>query len=209
VRSISYILPPTLNLVKHRNNHSRGSAEHHVAVRVDERHHRWTLARCGALAPRRGISTTAPPEHNDLPLVSVWSSSCPPPTSYLRGQNANYPVQVGNPLFAAYVDSAASGTNVTHVNNMKDPGTPLIPSISTPVSPHVVPILPPRILGFAHPSGEIHIQAPGQWYACPGEDNGSSVCEVGDSSLLSFNASDHTGPYGPVTMGADTCNLNQ
>jgi hypothetical protein len=52
---------------------------------------------------------------------------------YLRDQNADCLVQVGNPLFAAYVDSAASRTNVTHVNNMKDPGTMLVYSTSPSV----------------------------------------------------------------------------
>jgi predicted lipase len=32
--------------------------------------------------------------------------------------------RVGNPAFAAFVDSAASRTSVTHVNNKKDPGKP-------------------------------------------------------------------------------------
>jgi hypothetical protein len=102
--------------------------------------------------------------------------------------------RVGNPAFAAFVDSAASRTAVTHVNNMKDP----------------VPILPGRFLGYAHPAGEIHIQAPGQWYACPGEDNTASTCEVGDvSNLFVADESNHDGPYGAVEMGSATCNLNQ
>lgn len=93
--------------------------------------------------------------------------------------------QVGNQAFATYVDSSASKVHVTHVNHELDP----------------VPILPGRSLGFHHPSGEVHIES-GAWYSCPGEDNTSTLCEVGDvPNILVASLSDHNGPYGAITMG--------
>lgn len=86
--------------------------------------------------------------------------------------------RVGNGAFVDYVDATA---NVTHVNNAEDP----------------IPIVPSRFLGFAHPAGEIHVQRdPGTWEACPGQDNPSMLCIVGDvPSVLQGNILDHLGPY--------------
>ena len=96
-------------------------------------------------------------------------------------------MQVGNQAFADFIDSAASKVHVTHISNREDP----------------VPILPGRFLGFHHPSGEVHIDAETSvWSACPGQDNTSGLCEVGDTtSVLDSDLNDHGGPYGPVTMG--------
>jgi predicted lipase len=58
--------------------------------------------------------------------------------------------RVGNPQFAAYFDQAIS--DFTRVNNEKDP----------------IPIVPGRFLGFAHPSGEVHLNSPGNAVSCPG-----------------------------------------
>jgi pimeloyl-ACP methyl ester carboxylesterase len=93
--------------------------------------------------------------------------------------------RVGNQAFADFVDSTTSKVHLTHVNHEQDP----------------VPILPGRFLGFHHPSGEVHIEGP-TWYACPGQDNTSDLCEVGDvPNLLDSTESDHNGPYGVVEMG--------
>jgi hypothetical protein len=51
-----------------------------------------------------------------------------------------------------------------------------------------------------HPSGEVHIQddasASGAWLACPGRDNPSTLCIVGDvPNVLEGNILDHLGPY--------------
>jgi predicted lipase len=59
--------------------------------------------------------------------------------------------RVGNQDFASLVDSKLGGL-VTHINNKEDP----------------IPIVPGRILGFHHVSGEVHIQDSGAWDACPG-----------------------------------------
>jgi len=118
--------------------------------------------------------------------------------------------RVGNQAFADFVDSQLGG-RVTHVNNQEDP----------------VPIVPGRILGFHHPSGEIHIQDSGAWDACPGgfilpvfvcgsvnrvpsdvvqtypgQDNPSNLCIVGDvPTIFEGDPNDHNGPYAGITMG--------
>jgi hypothetical protein len=69
-----------------------------------------------------------------------------------------------------------------------------------------VPTLPPRLLGYEHPAGEVHIanDTLAAWYACPGDENGSTMCTDGAvPSLLQGNGSDHVGPYGGVIMGTD------
>ena len=87
--------------------------------------------------------------------------------------------RVGNAAFADYVDASESLT-LTHVNNREDP----------------VPIVPGRFLAFVHPSGEVHIQDAGGWDACPGQDNPSALCIVGDVPNVSVgNISNHLGPY--------------
>jgi hypothetical protein len=90
--------------------------------------------------------------------------------------------RVGNPAFANYVDG--SGISVTRITNRKDP----------------VPILPGRFLGFAHTSGEVHIDDPsGTWYSCPGQDNTSQYCTIGDTpNVFVANTDNHSGPYGAV-----------
>jgi hypothetical protein len=58
-----------------------------------------------------------------------------------------------------------------HVTNENDP----------------VPTVPPRFLGFQHPSGEVHINTNGLVVSCPGQEN--EVCywwrfEFGVSLLI-------------------------
>nr|ABN45742.1 lipase [Antrodia cinnamomea] len=92
--------------------------------------------------------------------------------------------RVGNQAFANYVD--AQPTSVTHINNEEDP----------------IPICPGMSLGFVHPSGEVHIEDSGEWAACPGQDNPSTQCIVGDvPSIWDGDESDHDGPYNGIEMG--------
>jgi hypothetical protein len=93
--------------------------------------------------------------------------------------------RVGNQDFANWVDSNLSGL-VTHVNNEEDP-IPIVPGIS---------------LGFHHPSGEVHITDSGTWENCPGQDNPSTLCIVGDEpNILDGNLNYHDGPYDGIVMG--------
>ena len=93
--------------------------------------------------------------------------------------------RVGNKAFANFVDIQLSGL-VTHVNNKEDP----------------VPTVPGMFLKFHHPSGEIHIQDSGAWDACPGQDNPSNLCIVGDVNYIwKGRLKNHDGPYAGVAMG--------
>ena len=96
--------------------------------------------------------------------------------------------RVGNAYFANYVDATDNG-NLTHINNQEDP----------------IPTVPAKALGFVHPSGEVHIQDSGSWVACPGQDNPSTLCIVGDvPTVLQGNLTNHDGPYDDdIIMG--TC----
>ncbi|KAL7277102.1 hypothetical protein ACG7TL_008947 [Trametes sanguinea] len=92
--------------------------------------------------------------------------------------------RVGNQEFANYVDSLP--ISVTHINNKED----------------IVPILPGRFLGFHHTSGEVHIVDTGAWLSCPGQDNTSDDCIVGDvPNIFEGDESDHDGPYDGIEMG--------
>ncbi|KIJ65404.1 hypothetical protein HYDPIDRAFT_130507 [Hydnomerulius pinastri MD-312] len=91
--------------------------------------------------------------------------------------------RVGNHEFADYVDAT---TKLTHINNKEDP----------------IPTLPPQIMGFTQPVGEVHIQDSGVWAACPGQDNPSKDCSVGDvPTILDGDTRDHSGPYNGIMMG--------
>ncbi|KAN0121614.1 Alpha/Beta hydrolase fold [Russula decolorans] len=81
--------------------------------------------------------------------------------------------RVGNQAFANFVDRQLSGRRaVTHVNNREDP----------------IPI--------------IHILDSGAWDACPGQDNPSDSCIVGDvKNIFEGDLRDHGGPYAGITMG--------
>ncbi|PFH50220.1 hypothetical protein AMATHDRAFT_193502 [Amanita thiersii Skay4041] len=91
--------------------------------------------------------------------------------------------RVGNQAFADYVDAHLS---LTHINNKKD----------------LVPIVPGRFLGYHHASGEVHITESNVWESCPGQDNTSTLCTVGDvPNIFEGSTSDHGGPYNGITMG--------
>jgi len=91
--------------------------------------------------------------------------------------------RVGNQAFADYVDA---NLYLTHINNEEDP----------------IPIVPGMFLGFVHPAGEVHIEDSGEWASCPGQDNPSTQCIVGDvPNIFDGTLSDHDGPYNGVTMG--------
>ncbi|KAF8336730.1 lipase [Amanita rubescens] len=91
--------------------------------------------------------------------------------------------RVGNQAFADYVDA---NIVLKRVNNMKDP----------------VPTMPPFFMGYRHPCGEYHITETSTWMACPGQDNPSTSCIVGDvPDIFASNIPDHYGPYNGISMG--------
>ncbi|EJD47805.1 lipase [Auricularia subglabra TFB-10046 SS5] len=95
--------------------------------------------------------------------------------------------RVGNPTLANHVDATLG--DFTRINNKQDP----------------VPQLPPRFLGFMHPSGEIHISADDEWLACPGPDSSVAGClNDTEPSILNSTASDHVGPYDGIFLNG-TC----
>ncbi|KAJ6474539.1 alpha/beta-hydrolase [Mycena vulgaris] len=92
----------------------------------------------------------------------------------------------GNKAWADFLDAEVG---VTFVTNQNDP----------------VPTVPPRLLGFTHSSGEIHIVDGSQTnlVACPGQDN--THCATGNS-LFHVSIANHLGPYfDDVTFGQDAC----
>ena len=92
--------------------------------------------------------------------------------------------RVGNEAWANLVDAQLPG-DVTHINNKHDP----------------VPIVPGILLGYHHPSGEIHIEESGDWVKCPGQDNPSTLCIVGAvPTVFSGDINDHNGPYNGITV---------
>ncbi|VDB87982.1 unnamed protein product [Peniophora sp. CBMAI 1063] len=96
--------------------------------------------------------------------------------------------RVGNAAWADFVDGLAPRLRVVRVNNGHDP----------------VPIVPGQFLGYRHPSGELHINTPGEWTACPGQDNPSVNCSVGAvPDVLSADLHAHSGPYDGVWMGCE------
>jgi len=92
--------------------------------------------------------------------------------------------RVGNQAFANYVDSTIG--SFTRITNLKDP----------------VPIVPGRFLGYYHPSNEAHISENGDWESCPGQDNPSTLCSVGDTpNIFESDENNHDGPYNGIDMG--------
>ncbi|KAJ7355771.1 lipase [Mycena albidolilacea] len=94
--------------------------------------------------------------------------------------------RVGNRAFANYVDAH---TSLARINNQKD----------------IVPVVPSRMplpwLDYQHAGGEVHIQASGEWLSCPGQENQSELCSVGDVPDILFGSiADHDGPYDGVEI---------
>jgi len=96
----------------------------------------------------------------------------------------------GNQDWADFVDKNAPG--LVHIHNKNDP----------------VGTVPPRLLGYQHPSGEIHIQQSNSSSVnCPGQENQDSEC-VDGQSLLDSSVADHIGPYyANISMSGSNCPL--
>ncbi|KAI0248632.1 alpha/beta-hydrolase, partial [Lactifluus subvellereus] len=111
-----------------------------------------------------------------------------PAGTTIRGVTLGTP-RVGNEAWATFFDSQVS--EFTRMNNKHDP----------------VPTVPGRLLGFRHPSGEIHIESDGRAVACPGADDGTDP-QCSDQlvpNILEGNIVDHLGPYHGIFVGSIFC----
>ncbi|KIY62160.1 alpha/beta-hydrolase [Cylindrobasidium torrendii FP15055 ss-10] len=97
--------------------------------------------------------------------------------------------RVGNAAWAEVVD--AKVPDFVRVNNRKD----------------LIPIIPGRGLGFAHPEGEVHIVGTGDAVACEGNDNASDgKCTISSvPNIFGGNIIDHLGPYEGIYIGTIFC----
>lgn len=93
----------------------------------------------------------------------------------------------GNQEWADFVDKTL-GNTLQHVVNDKD----------------IVPTVPPRFIGFRHPSGEIFIKDDGSAVACPGQENENCTNSNG---LFEKSILDHLGPYAGVKISPFDCPL--
>lgn len=95
--------------------------------------------------------------------------------------------RVGNKEWADFVD-ATLGDTLTWVSNNQDP----------------VVQVPPREIGFEHPSHQVHIKPGNETIACGGREN--SNCSEGNS-LFQSSFADHRGPYftAAIPMGKGSC----
>ncbi|KAF8893960.1 alpha/beta-hydrolase [Infundibulicybe gibba] len=97
--------------------------------------------------------------------------------------------RVGNTAFAQLID--AKVPDFRRINNELD----------------IVPIVPGRFLGFAHPHGEIHILSPGSAVSCPGDDDATdSQCQIESvPNILEGDILNHLGPYEGISIGTIFC----
>ncbi|KAF9529413.1 alpha/beta-hydrolase [Crepidotus variabilis] len=97
--------------------------------------------------------------------------------------------RVGNSAFAELIDTKV--VKFKRVNNDHD----------------LIPILPGRFLGYAHPEGEIHLEGPGKGFACSGNDDATDPdCTINVvPNVFSGNILDHLGPYEGIYIGTIYC----
>ncbi|KAF9465014.1 alpha/beta-hydrolase [Collybia nuda] len=97
--------------------------------------------------------------------------------------------RVGNLAFAKLIDKMVP--NFRRINNKKD----------------IVPIVPGRSMGFAHPRGELHILSPGKAIFCPGNDDAINwQCQIQTvPTVLRGSLVDHLGPYEGIPIGTGAC----
>ena len=70
-----------------------------------------------------------------------------------------------------------------------------------------VPTLPPRLLGFQQPDGEVHIISADNVVFCSGADDATDA-PCTDSqvpTILSGDLANHNGPYEGIYIGTDYC----
>ncbi|KAJ3934022.1 MAG: Alpha/Beta hydrolase protein [Lentinula lateritia] len=97
--------------------------------------------------------------------------------------------RVGNPAFASLIDQHVP--SFKHINNEKD----------------LIPIVPGRFLGYAHPAGEIHIISPGNVVLCSGDDDATDSQCIIDTvpNIFEGDILNHLGPYDGISIGTLAC----
>lgn len=71
----------------------------------------------------------------------------------------------------------------------------------------VIPIVPGRGLGFAHPHGEVHIVSPGDAVSCSGDDDATDQeCTISTvPNIFVGDILNHLGPYEGISIGTIFC----
>jgi len=121
-------------------------------------------------------------------LDSLFLTLNLPSTTSVRAMTYGTP-RVGNPAFAQLID--AKVPNFRRIDNELD----------------IIPIVPGRFMGFAHPHGEVHILSPGHAVSCSGDDDATdSQCQIESvPNVLEGNILDHLGPYEGINIGTIFC----
>ena len=116
--------------------------------------------------------------------------------------------RVGNAAWAPYFDSKVRPTGPLVAFNALTKYLQVADFVRINNEKDIIPIVPGRSLGFAHPHGEIHIISPGEAVSCSPDDDAtdadctiSTVPDVFDGNILN-----HLGPYEGVFIGTLFCN---
>ncbi|KZT56817.1 alpha/beta-hydrolase [Calocera cornea HHB12733] len=120
-------------------------------------------------------------------LNGVHLAQVLPPSISVRTTVFGLP-RMGNPAWATMVDATLSGPNppLIHMSNKLD----------------LFPNIPPQLLGWQHPQGEVYIEPEsGDVVACAGEEN----INCASGNLLPLVIADHAGPYAGVLLGGHGC----
>ncbi|KAK0452773.1 alpha/beta-hydrolase [Desarmillaria tabescens] len=98
--------------------------------------------------------------------------------------------RVGNQAFADFADTSLSSGVFARMTNKADP----------------VPHLPPIVLDFVHPQGEVHLGDAGA-VLCERQENKSEACADGEGLLaITDGVGDHLGPYfDGISFGLGEC----
>ncbi|EDR15152.1 uncharacterized protein LACBIDRAFT_291657 [Laccaria bicolor S238N-H82] len=97
--------------------------------------------------------------------------------------------RIGNAAFAQLIDEKIP--DLRRINNKFD----------------IIPTVPGRFLGYAHPHGEVHLLSTGTAISCPGSDDSTdSRCQNQSvPNVLKGNILDHLGPYVGLSIGTIFC----
>ena len=122
--------------------------------------------------------------------------------------------RVGNSAYAKFFDSHVRQFQLkiisTHAHTFLYLQVPDFTRINNEAD--MVPVLPPRFLGFVHVHGEVHIIKPGNAVACSDDDDrtdaqctDSTVPSIPNPLHLAAIIQEHLGPYEGIEMGDSEC----